>query len=259
MSALAPAGALYAGWVRHRRLQPRAHAFRMSLFYPLLDLERLEEGFASLPLWSARRAAPARFDRRRYLGDPARPLAEAVRDRVEARGLPRPLGPVRMLGHLQYFGHCFNPVVFYFCHDGHSGAVAAIVAEITNTPWGERRSYVLDTAGQPPDGPWCFEFDKDFHVSPFMPLDIRWRWRFSAPGPSLVVHMENFRGGERIFDATLSLRRRPLSPTAALLALLRWPALTLSVLARIHWEALRLWLKRVPVHPHPDKSKGTRS
>lgn len=253
----AAAGALYRGWVRHRRLAPRAHSFRMGLFYPLLDVERVDEALAPLWGWSARRPAPARFVREHYLGDPARPLAEAVRDRVEEQGLPRPAGPVRLLGQLQYLGHCFNPVVFYFCHDAEDRRVEAVVAEITNTPWGERRCYVFPTAGQPEGGPWLFEFDKDFHVSPFMPLEIRWRWRFTAPGRSLVVHMENWQAGERIFDATLSLRRSPLAPARSLAALLRWPALTVLVVARIHWEALRLWLKRLPVHAHPDKRKGT--
>jgi uncharacterized protein len=249
--------AIYGGWVRHRRFVDRPHAFRLRLFYPLLDLERLEETLAGLPLWSSSRPAPVRFVRRHFLGDPGRPLAEAVRDRITAEGLPRPAGPVRLLGQLQTWGYCFNPVVFYFCYDEADRRVEAIVAEITNTPWGERRSYVFSTAGQAVEGPWVFEFDKDFHVSPFLPLDLVWRWRFSAPGRGLTVHMENLRRGQCIFDATLRLKRRPLSRGQALATLLRWPAMTAVIHLGIYWQALRLWLKGATFHPHPGRRKPT--
>jgi len=96
-----------------------------------------------------------------------------------------------------------------------------------------------------------FDFAKDFHVSPFMPMDVAYHWRFSEPGERLAVHMENARGGDAVFDATLALARREITGPALAGVLLRFPFSTLRVLAAIYWQALRLKLKGVTVHDHP--------
>jgi DUF1365 family protein len=245
---------LYKGWVRHRRRAPAGHAFRYRLFMVYLDLAELPGAFDGTWLWSARRPAPAWFRRRDYLGPAALPLDEAVRARVEAATGTRPTGPVRMLAHLRYFGHCMNPVTFYYCFDDAGAEVRFIVAEINNTPWDERHAYVLDAQAAAREGKArCWRFGKDFHVSPFMPMDMDYAWRFDDPGASLHVHMENFAAGERVFDATLELRREPLTPRALDRALLAYPFITLKVVAMIYWQALRLLVKRVPFFTHPDK------
>jgi hypothetical protein len=131
--------------------------------------------------------------------------------------------------------------------------VTHVVAEITNTPWNERHTYVLPTDTTAPHGPhtWRWQFAKAFHVSPFLPMDMQYDWRFSAPDATLLVHMENWRDGARDFDATLTLSRRPLTQGTVLLALLAVPPMTLKVIMLIYWQALRLALKRIPFHPHP--------
>ena len=230
--------AIYRGWLRHRRFAPRRHAFRYALFMVYLDLAELDQAFRGRWLWRA----VARFRREDHLGDTSVSLDQAVRDLVQRQTGKRPQGRIRLLTHLRYFGYCFNPVSFYYCFDG-AGHVEAIVAEVNNTPWGERRCYVL--------GPRRTTTRKAMHVSPFMPMDLSYDWRFTAPGERLGVGMALERGGEKAFDATLALAREPISNGV----LLRFPWMTLKVIAAIHWEALRLWLKRVPIHPHP--SRGT--
>jgi len=248
---------LYTGSVRHRRREPADNRFTYRLFMMYLDLGELPQIFEPYLFWSAKRAAPARFKREDYLqssGDPSLSLDESVRQVVARETGKRPTGPIRLLTHLRYFGYSFNPVSFYYCFDAAGTTVETIVAEITNTPWKERHAYVLPVAGSIASGSaWRFEFEKQFHVSPFMPMDMHYDWRFSAPDSGLHVHMENWRDGRSVFDATLSLRREPINSASLARALVGFPLMTAQVVTLIHWQALRLWMKRVPFFTHPDK------
>jgi DUF1365 family protein len=244
------ASCLYEGWVRHRRREPLPHAFRYPLFMAYLDLAEVDAVFRGRWFWSSRRRALARFDRADHLGDPRVPLDTVVRDLVEDRTGWHPTGPIRLLTHLRYFGYVFNPVSFYYCFDRAGARVEAIVADVSNTPWGERHQYVLPTAGESVRV-HRFAPTKVFHVSPFMPMDVDYDWRFSTPGGALAVHMRNRRHGLDVFDATLVLRRRPITGASLARVLVRYPAMTARVVAGIYWQAFRLWMKGAPFHPHP--------
>ncbi len=249
--------ALYRGVVRHRRRTPVTHALRVPLFMLYVDLAELPTIFAGRWLWSSRRVAPAWFRRADYLGDPAVPLDTAVRDLVEARVGRRPLGAIRLLTHLRYWGFVMNPVSFYYCFDD-SGAVETIVAEITNTPWNERFSYVLQREHAEhisPRGVQRFRFPKKFHVSPFFPMELEYVWQFSPPNERLAVHMQNLSRRDALFDATLSLRREPITGMTLARVLLLYPFLTVRVAASIYWNAFRLWLRRTPYYSHPNSSR----
>lgn len=252
---------LYAGWVRHRRFAPAPHAFRYRLYMTYIDLAELPALFDRYWLWSARRAAPVRFRRADYLGDAHIPLDEAVRALVHERTGVRPAGPIRMLTHLRHFGFCFNPVTFYYCFDAPGRQVETIVAEITNTPWDERHAYVLPLAAAERTGAHAarFRFEKAFHVSPFLPMDMAYDWRFTPPGDALRVHMESWREGRRAFDATLVLTRVPITRATLARALAAFPLITARVVALIYWQALRLLLKRTPFFTHPRKLAAART
>lgn len=251
------ASAIYQGTVRHRRHQPHAHAFRYPIAFLYLDLDELEAVTALSPWWSWQRRNLAEFRRSDYHGDPGKPLADAVRDTVAERCGRRPVGPIRLLTHARYFGHCFNPVSFYYCYAEDGTTLEAIVAEITNTPWKERHAYVLPVRDAGVHGSaLAFAFDKRFHVSPFLPMDRHYDWRFQVPGQQLRVHMDVNRGDSRDFDATLVLEREPMSRAALHRLLWRYPLMTLRVVAAIHWQAFIIWCKRNPVYDHPAKSKA---
>jgi DUF1365 family protein len=244
--------AIYEGWVRHRRTTPKAHDFTYQVFMPYLRLDELPELLDQSWLWSARRPALARFKREDFLGDPALSLDEAVRQRVEEETGQRPTGPIYMLANLRYFGFLINPIACYYCMDESGEQLQYLVAEVTNTPWNERHSYVL-TAEAGED--WLrTRFAKTFHVSPFHPMDMEYQWHSNTPGQRLCLHLANSQAGERVFDATMSLKRHPLTAGTLRRFLLRYPVMTAKVAGGIYWEALRIWLKGNPYFPHPSST-----
>jgi DUF1365 family protein len=247
------ASAVYEGWIRHRRFEPIEHDFRYRLFLMYLDLGELPEALDPFPLFSARRPAPAHFRRADFRGDPARPLAECARDAVEAETGRRPAGPVRLLANLRYLGHAFNPVAFYYCFDTDGKRVEAIVADVDNIPWGERHPYVM-VRGTRRGTVLREELDKALHVSPLMGMDQTYAFSATEPGAELLVHIESRPrgGGGKAFDATLSMRRRELNGPLLARMLLRYPAMSLQVVAKIYVQALRLRLKGARYFPHPE-------
>jgi DUF1365 family protein len=258
--------AIYRGSIRHRRLTPKRHEFSYSMFMLYLDLDELPALFDQSRWYSARGFAIAQFRRKDHLGDPGLPLSHCVRELVAQQTGYRPAGPIRLLTHLCYFGYGFNPVSFYYCFDPAGEKLDCVVAEVNNTPWGEQHCYVLTAAedlGQ--RGLHRWQQVKAMHVSPFMPMDMRYEFRLLTPGKMLDVYMkclqpgENHSEGKMVFDAGLQLQRQEITARTLRNALLRFPFMTLRVVIAIHWQALRLWLKGVMVHEHPDNSENSRS
>ncbi len=206
---------MYVGTIRHRRFAVRERAFRHRIALAYVDVD----------------APPPGFRRAGFLGDPAVPLREAVHALIAARGAAPPDGPIRLLANPRGF----NPVSFYYCFDADE-RLSCLVAEVTNTPWGERHAYVFPGARG--------HAEKELHVSPFMGMDHEYEVRSSVPGETLAVHIESRRAGRVAFDATLNLRRRPFSRR-------RLAGASLRTLALIYAHGVALKLKGVPHHPHP--------
>jgi DUF1365 family protein len=244
---------IYTGHVGHQRLTPVGNAFRYSLFFLYLDLAELDQVFAGRWFWSVERTNWASFRRSDYFHSSPEPLDQSVRDEVQRQLDYRPAGPVRLLTHLRYLGYCFNPISIYYCFAGDGVTLEAYLVEIHNTPWGEEYQRAFDARTAALDGEWhSFRLDKEFHVSPFMPMDMDYNWRFTPPGERLAVHMTSRRQGRDIFNASLNLQQQPLTGGNLAGALLRWPFMTAKVVAAIYWQALRLKLKGVPFCPHPE-------
>ncbi len=257
--------ALYCGHIGHARFGNVAHQFRYRLFMTAVNLDELArpEGLGLGRLLDPnRRLSLFRMRRKDHLGDAHVPLKDAVLQRVSAALAGFKPGPVLLLTHLGQFGFRFNPVSFYFCFaptdpaseqapraaDALSAPLSAIVLEVSNTPWGEQHSYVLDCRNSA--GPYKFVLPKTFTVSPFLPLDMEYRFRFELGRDQISIHKENWRGSERVFHAGLQLKRSALTNTALLGALARYPFMTWKVIVTIYYQALRLWLKGVPFLGH---------
>ena len=247
---------IYEGTVRHRRFAPIENAFQYPLFFFYLDLDELDTVFADRWFFGVNSLNLGVFRRRDHLFPSELPFKEAIGTFIEEKAGLRPEGPIRMLTHLAYFGYCFNPVSFYYCFSADEKSVDVILAEVNNTPWGERHFYFLTKKDNLANEPRKrYRFAKAFHVSPFFDMDLDYDWRFNLPQSSLNTHFILERKGERVFDATLRTKRVELDEVNLPLYLLRYPFLTLRVMFLIHWQAVRLWYKGATFYRHPKKRK----
>lgn len=241
------------GKIRHRRHLPKPHQFAYPQWMVWLDLDDIPEHLQQPSWWQRLCRAGLRFERQDYLLPHSKPMAELVRQQVLEHSGEVIDGKIFLLGHLRQWGYCFNPVVFYFCYDK-QGILRAIVAEITNTPWGERHRYVL-MADELDQG--CkshkFMFSKEFHVSPFMPMQLNYEWTFTFYRSRIGIFMVLNRAGERVFDASLELQMKSFAQLGQMPW--RFPLQSQRVSFGIYWQALLLRLKRLRVFPHPERAK----
>ena len=244
--------ALYSGWIGHRRFAPKCHAFRYRIGLLYLDLDEQKQVFSLSPLAGSSRFAPFSLRESDYLKaftSQGMPLIDAVRQQVAAAIGHVPGGAVCLLTQVRSWGLAFNPVSFFYCFES-DGQLAAILCEVTNTPWRERYHYVLPALALGADEHQHFAVAKAFHVSPFLPRDLEYRMSFSPPAERLGVHMADWQGTQKVFDATLSLQKEALDRASLHRYLWRFPWMTAKTCLAIYWQALRLLLKRTPIFPH---------
>lgn len=252
-----PNSAIFQGFVTHHRFQPKPHGFRYKVFMMYLDLDELPNLFSGFKNWSYATRNWAWFKRSDYYGNSKILLKQEISTLVQQTTGSAPRGAIRLLTNMRYFGHCFNPVSFYYCYEADGTTPQAIVSHITNTPWGNNYTYVHDfktekTIKKTKNGEMSvFKFDKKFHVSPFMPMDIQYDWAFKSEANQLLIHMKNFKGGEQIFNATLALERKEITQSSLNWILISYPFMTIKVVITIYWNALLLWIKRVPFYSNP--------
>ncbi|MGC4006354.1 MAG: DUF1365 domain-containing protein [Pirellulales bacterium] len=245
--------------MRHRRALAPAHEFTAGVRLLYLDLAELPGPLAGRWVWGCERGAVS-WRRADHFGDPRVAMADAVRDLVEERTGFRPHGPIRVLTLPRMWGYYFNPLAVFYCFDPTGTDVEAVVAEVSNTPWGERHCYVLrheNDAGDNVERSRVLraEFAKRMHVSPFLPMDLTYRWTGTTPGKRLAIRLQNHRatddGPDQVFDAVMNLERREITTGTLAGVLLAAPWQTGQVWAAIYWQALRLWWKNARFFPHP--------
>jgi len=242
---------IYIGQLRHRRFEPVRHEFTYPLFMVFLDIDGIPALMRVSPFASYNRFNWASFDERDHFGNARLSLRERLRADAQSNGLELPDGPIYLLTHLRYLGYNFNPISLFYCCD-HRGKIYSILAEVNNT-FGGSRNYWLSPANQAPGrNSLRYSVPKTLHVSPFMKMALDYAFVLTPPGEQLIAHMDVLDGGHKTFDATLRLRREPWSAPALHRALLRHPWMTAKVIAAIHWEALKLYLKKAPFFARPE-------
>lgn len=217
------------------------------------DLAELDQLVGPRRMLSDHRWASISFPRNVHLRHATGSLDCRVRDFVQQETGQRPSGRIRLLTQLRYFGFYFSPLNLFFL-DNEDSAEAfprQIVAEVNNTPWGEQHAYLLEPQWNDTQQAWTYEHSKQMHVSPFMPMDQRYRWTFPATGDSLALTLENLEQGHRVFHAGMNLEKKPLTKRMLQRFLSSVPPMSMKAIAAIYYEAWKLWSKRCPIFPHP--------
>lgn len=263
------ASAIYTGKVRHRRFSPKPHAFEYDVFMMYLDTREIETVFSLSKFWSLKNFAPVQYKRSDFhiekkhhknlslTTDSLPSVDESVRNSIYAATGVLPNGPIRMLVNLRYWGFNINPLSTYYCFDDAGENLIAILAEVHNTPWNERHAYVL--TGKDFSHKQHINFSKEFHVSPFNPIAMDYRWHSTTPNETLGLHLENWQGDVKIMDATLTLVRETITQKSMNRILIRFPWMTVKVVTAIYWQAVKIWWKGVPIFDHPNTPESKKS
>ena len=242
---------IYKGVVTHTRHLPKKHHFKYSITMLFIDLDHITNAFKKNLFWSYNKTNIGSINKSNYYTNKKKEIKKSIVDLIKKRIDTEVDGKIFLLTNGKYFGYCFNPVSFYYCFNK-SEKLIAIVSHITNTPWNEKYAYVHDCNNMK-GGTKVFNFDKEFHVSPFMPMDIKYNWKFTEPKDFLYVSMDSFNKDNFNFNATLRLTRKAWTPWALNKILLMFPPTTIRTILAIYWNAFLLSLKRIPFYPHPKK------
>lgn len=234
---------IYQGQIRHRRFSPKQHNFSYQMYMLALDIDELPQLNQQSWLFKVNRWAPLRFDFSDHFPNATDPndFKRRIKQKVAELGGTSEIDRITLLTQVRCFGVYFSPINFYFCYQ--QDELICMLAEVSNTPWQQKHFYLVENTN--------FSNDKDFHVSPFMPMNMQYKWRLTAPNKRLLVHIENHQS-DKVFDATLSLSKVDFNNNNLLKTLIKHPLMTTKIMSGIYWQALKMVLKRFVFIPHPN-------
>ena len=239
--------AVYRGELFHHRILPVQHAFKYAHACLFADIESIPAIAELSPLVSVEKPNLLSFYRQDFLPS-ERTLHQEVCGRIHQETGRAFGGQVFLLANWRTCGVTMNPLALFYCFEGE--ALRYVVGEVHNTPWNERYVYVLVVADTP------LTSKKNFHVSPFMPMGLRYGWGVDTPGKSLKVSINADQQGKKLFSVVMSLNAQPMTKSALHYSIGSFPMMAVRTLMLIYYQAFRLWLKRVPIYFHPSKKKG---
>jgi DUF1365 family protein len=247
---------LYNCTVMHHRLQPKDHRFVYRIFLWCLDLDEIPALASRLLLFSHNRRNLFSFRETDHLSFGGASLKEGVIAFAQSHGERGEIAKILLVTHLRTMGHLFNPVSFYFC-TGPGGELRCAIAEVGNT-FGEMKPFFIPASEV---SMFRKQEEKLFYVSPFVHLQSSFEFRLAMPAETLKIAIDDREAGKKFLATTLTGPRRELTNLRLLLYSVRFPLITLQVIGKIHWQALRLWLKGIPYHKkteHPHLQQGIR-
>ncbi|MBT5150421.1 MAG: DUF1365 domain-containing protein [Nitrosomonadales bacterium] len=239
---------IYKGTISHSRTKGPQYSFSYRTTMLFLDLDEIKSAFNKRLFWSYEKPNLASFRRKDFFGDTSKPIKQEIIKLITKNLKCKVDGRVFLLTTIRYFGYCFNPVSFYYCYNKKK-ELTAIVSHITNTPWGERHAYVHDCR-KIRGGTKTFKFKKDFYVSPFLPMDLEYIWKFTEPKDFLFTSMECSKNQKKYFTATLKMTRQSWSSYSLNKLLFLSVPMGMKTIISIYWNALILYLKKVKFYPH---------
>ena len=240
---------LYRGRVSHRRGEPE-HQFSYSTSWAYFDLTEIDTVVQKCRLLSKRRFAAISFRREDHFGESGDSLMDSVREKLQRETQIELNGPVRLLTQFRHFGLFFSPLNVFYCFDSNE-QLLAMIAEVTNTPWNQKHTYVLWEGNRVLGSKSRYAHPKSFHVSPFMGMEADYHWKISAPSDSMNLSIGSVRDGKRIFHADMNLQRVPITDQQLFRNVCRYPVASLQILGAIYAQAFRLWMKKCQFYPHP--------
>ena len=243
---------VYKGDVVHKRTEPKLHKFNYQIYLWFIKLNELESLSTNLKAFHCASSGlnTFRFNQNDYVKDESGDLTARVLKKMNKLSSSVLSGDVFFFGQLRTFGMYFSPVNFYFLRDV-TGLYTHMLAEVSNTPWNERHFYLVDLNKQS-------DCKKAFHVSPFNPMDMIYKWKVTQPSENFNLQLSCYRNNKH-FEAALNMKKQELSNNLLSKLRVQIPSMTLKTLAGIYWQALKLFIKRVPIYSHPvaQKQKGT--
>lgn len=243
------------GQVLHHRFRPKVHRFSNRMYWHLVDVKRLDHWQQASVFRSCNRFNVYAFQQTDYVNKDNCSIQNKIEDYINQQSGASFQGKVLLMSHPRFFNRGFNSVNFYFCYQQHQ--LCFIVSEINNTPWAEKQLYFHDCRQQqnPQTDEYTFDFDKRFHISPFVSMDIHYQWRFKVNATGVDVHMTLFKNDETLMYVSLKSKWLPPKQASGLPMGLKRPAQGWKMWLNIYLQAAMLWLKKIPFYNHPNKQK----
>lgn len=244
--------AIYSGFVIHNRLSPKSHIFKYKITMFFLDVDNVDSAFEKNPFVSVNKFNFISFNRNNYMpSEDSTSIRDEIIKQIRANGYVEEPDKIYILTHLGYFGYCYNPVSFFYCYSKDE-QLLYFLAEVNNTPWNER--YVYFKKCDISELNIKFSLDKKFHVSPFLPMDMTYKWDINTPKEIVYVSMKCYEDNILRLTASFKLSRNKLSAMNCFKALLKNPLATQLLHYRIYWQALKLLIKRTPFFDHKQRN-----
>ncbi|MFC3195463.1 DUF1365 domain-containing protein [Marinicella sediminis] len=240
------------GTVIHHRMHPKRHRFKYHMNWCIMDVDDLSFWTNSSRQWRHNRWGVFAIKDQDYIDDQPLPIGHKVREYIKQQTGQPFNGRIQLFTHPRFLGFGFNSVNFYFCQL--AGQMRYIISEINNTPWGEKHLYFHDCQQAEITGQnWTFAFSKAFHISPFMSMDIDYQWQFEVTAEAIVVRMSLHQKGVKLMQVLLDTKITPAVENSIKRHVLKRPFQPWKMAAGIYWQALKLWLKRIPFIAHPER------